>query len=380
MVKSLVILGSTGSIGTQTLDIVARHPDRFQIEALAAGRNLDLLRKQIAQFRPRFVSVQDKEDAVRLQSENQSTKFFWGEEGALDLIQQSEPDLVVSAIVGAAGLRPTLEALKRGVDVALANKESLVIAGELMTGEAKKNGAKLIPVDSEHNAIFQCLSAGRREEVARILLTASGGPFLGKSREALEKVTVEEALKHPNWKMGDKITIDSATLMNKGLEVIEARWLFGFPVERIEVQIHPQSVVHSMVEYCDGSVVAQMGVPDMRCAISYALAYPERIESGVSRLSLSQVKSLTFFDPDFEAFPCLQLAREAAREGESLPAVLNAANEVAVENFLKRKIGFLEISKYVEKTMRRHERRPIRSLQDVLEADRWARDYCRALL
>lgn len=374
--KKITILGSTGSIGTQALDIVARHPDRFKVEALVAGEKIDRLAEQIQRFRPRLVSVKKKEDVLSLQSAfGGSVRFLWGEEGTTEAAAAPDADLVLSAIVGAAGLRPTYEALKAGKTVALANKESLVIAGELMTNQARESGARLLPVDSEHSAIFQCLAAGRREEVRRLILTASGGPFLNHSRERLTAVTVEEALRHPNWKMGDKITIDSATLMNKGLELIEARWLFDFGPERIEVQIHPQSVIHSLVEFCDGSILAQMGVPDMRCAISYALAYPERIESGVESLALTKMGSLTFYEPDLEKFPCLRLARESAAAGGSVPVVLNAANEVAVGRFLKKQIGFLDIPRLVESALNGHRRLPILTLEDVLEVDRWTREF-----
>lgn len=370
-----MILGSTGSIGTQTLDVVERHSDRFQVVGLSAGTNLDLLKEQVKRFRPLRVSVSKREDAERFRrSFEGAVEVLWGEEGHVAVARSSEADLVVSAIVGAAGLRPTLEALDAGHPVALANKESLVIAGELMTRKAKERGVSLLPIDSEHSAIFQALAGNRHRDVRRIVLTASGGPFFRKSQEELKRVTVDEALRHPNWKMGQKITIDSATLMNKGLEVIEASCLFHLPSEKIDVTIHPQSIVHSMVEYVDGSVIAQMGVPDMRCAISYALAYPERVESGVKSLDLTEVESLQFYRPDFQKFPCLELAYEAARVGRTMPAVLNAANEVAVARFLKREIGFTEIPRIISKVLERHDPRPLRDLKDLLEADRWARE------
>ena len=375
--KKIAILGSTGSIGRQTLDIVDRHPDRFKVVALVGGSNIGLLMEQVAKFQPRLVSVKQKEDADRLKgSVPASVKVLWGEAGAVEAAAGSEATLVVSAIVGAAGLRPTYQALQAGKDVALANKESLVIAGEVMMRQAHASGKQILPIDSEHSAIFQSLQSGRHEEVRRIILTASGGPFLGRSKGSLSDVTVEEALNHPNWKMGPKITIDSATLMNKGLEIIEARWLFGFPAEQIDVQVHPQSIIHSMVEFQDGSVIAQLGLPDMRCAISYALAYPERIRSGVKSLSLPQIGTLSFLEPDLEAFPCLRLAREAAKSGGSMPAVLNAANEVVVERFLKKEIRFLDIPRLVESTLAKHQSRPLHSLEDVLEVDRWAREAC----
>lgn len=372
--KKIAILGSTGSIGTQALDVVARHPDRFQVVALAAGAQVDRLLEQARRFRPRLISVRNKEDVAKIKPGVGAAKVVWGDPGAVEVAADSGADLVLSAIVGAAGLRPTLAALRAGKTVALANKESLVIAGELMTGEARRSGARLLPVDSEHSAIFQCLASGKPEEVKRLVLTASGGPFLNRPRETFAAITVEEALQHPNWKMGPKITVDSATLMNKGLELIEARWLFGFPPEQIDIQIHPQSIVHSMVEFCDGSVIAQLGTPDMRCAISHALAWPDRIASGVEPLSLTKAGSLTFFDPDPEKFPALRLARHAAEGGGSLPVVLNAANEAAVDKFLRKKIGFLDITRHVETVMSRHQRQPVRSIEELLELDRWARE------
>ncbi|MBI2068308.1 MAG: 1-deoxy-D-xylulose-5-phosphate reductoisomerase [Deltaproteobacteria bacterium] len=378
--KRLAILGSTGSIGRQALDLVARHTDRFAVEALVAGENLDLLSNQIRQFHPHLVSVRRESDARILRSAfGSGLRVLSGEEGAVEIAVESNADLVLSAIVGAAGLKPTYVALRKGRDVALANKESLVIAGELMTREAQKSGAKILPVDSEHSAIFQSLQAGRYEEVSRLILTASGGPFFTRSRDSMATVTVEEALKHPNWTMGSKITIDSATLMNKGLEVIEARWLFGFSVGQIDVQIHPQSIIHSMVEYKDGSVIAQMGMPDMRCAISYALAHPERIESGVERLDLSRIGSLTFFPPDLEKFPCLKLAFEAGRKGGAAPAVLNAANEIAVGRFLKGEIGFLKIAQLVETALEKQGDGDLRSLEELVQIDRSARELTETL-
>ena len=374
--KKIVILGSTGSIGTQALDIVARHRDRFQVVALAAGNNLALLKKQIEDFHPRRVSVAKKEDAKILQDlfAKNSLEVLVGEEGNGRLVEDSEADFVISAIVGAAGLKPTMRAIELGKTVALANKESLVIAGELMTRKAHEKGVSLIPIDSEHSAIFQALVGNRRQDVRRIILTASGGPFFQRSRESFADIKVEEALKHPNWSMGPKITIDSATLMNKGLEVIEAAWFFDMPASRVDIHIHPQSVVHSMVEYIDGSVMAQLGVPDMRCAISYAMAYPERVESGVASLDLMKVGTLSFFPPDQEKFPCLRLAYEAAKVGSTMPAVLNAANEVAVARFLNHEISFTDIPHLVEKTMTKHQPTSLNELGQVFEADRWARE------
>jgi 1-deoxy-D-xylulose-5-phosphate reductoisomerase len=382
MVKKIALLGSTGSIGTNTLDIVARHPDYFQIVSLAAGKNIDVVTEQIRQFNPKLVSVCDEADAQTLQRQfsNQKVEIVFGNEGAKAVACHESADLVISAIVGAAGLEPTLTALQAGKAVALANKESLIIAGKIMTQEAKRQGTTLFPIDSEHSAIFQALEGNDAKSLKRILLTASGGPFFNKPLEEFQNITVEQALKHPNWDMGAKITIDSATMMNKGLEVIEATWLFDVGVDVIDVHIHPQSIIHSMVEYIDGSVMAQLGVPDMRCAISYAMAYPERIESGVESLNLFDIQSLTFYQPDLEKFRCLQLACEAVRAGESCPAVLNAANEVAVEAFLKKKIAFLDIPAIVEAALQDHDKQMIGSLEDVLAADHWARDFAQNLV
>jgi 1-deoxy-D-xylulose-5-phosphate reductoisomerase len=364
--KKIAILGSTGSIGTQTLDIVSRHPDRFEVVALAAGRNLKLVAEQIARFRPKRVSVAGEDEARELRKAAPGVEVLTGEEGNVDVARSPEADFVISAIVGAAGLRPTMAALEAGKTVALANKESLVIAGEVMTRKARERKVPLIPIDSEHSAIFQCLAGNRREDVKRIVLTS------------LASVTVEEALKHPNWSMGPKITVDSATLMNKGLEVIEATWFFDIPPGKVDVHVHPQSVVHSFVEYVDGSVIAQLGVPDMRCAISHAMAYPERVESGVASLDLLKIGNLSFFPPDFEKFPALRLAYAAVEEGKTMPAVLNAANEVAVARFLNRELGFTAIPRLVEQTMNRHKAFALQTIEDVLEADQWARREAKA--
>lgn len=380
MKKRLVILGSTGSIGVQTLDLVARHPNRFTVRGLVAGKKIEILARQIIQFRPEAVSVQEAPDVSVLQKTLESLQYsgkveiLSGEAGASQIASMESVDLVVSGLVGAAGLLPTYKAIEKGRVLALANKESLVIAGAVMTSKAKQCGAVLLPVDSEHSAVFQSLSGSRHEDLKRIILTASGGPFFKTPMKDLESVTVEQALKHPNWSMGPKITIDSATMMNKGLEVIEASWLFDVPPSRIDVVIHPQSIVHSMVEFIDGSVIAQMGVPDMRCPIAYALAYPERIESGVKSLSLTDCRSLDFFEPDFSKFKALKLATQAMEAGGSMPAVLNAANEVAVACFLQRKIPFLKIAVLIEKTLSEHSAFALKSLEDVVAADRWGRE------
>lgn len=373
--KKIILLGSTGSIGTQTLDIVARHPDRFEIVALAAGRKLSLVEQQIRKFRPKRVSVADAADAnvLREKFNKEGVEILVGDEGNASIAVSPEADFVVSAIVGAAGLNPTMKALESGKTVALANKESLVIAGEIMTRAARAHNVPLIPIDSEHSAIFQALAGNRRQDVKRLILTASGGPFFRKTKEELMRVTVDEALKHPNWSMGPKITIDSASLMNKGLEVIEATWFFDIPAAKVDVNVHPQSIIHSMVEYIDGSVMAQLGVPDMRCAISHAMAYPERVDSGVESLDLIKIGNLSFFAPDTDRFPCLRLAYEAANVGRTMPAVLNAANEVAVSRFLNREIGFNGIPELVARILELHQPFPLKTLEDVLEADTWAR-------
>jgi len=373
--KNLAILGSTGSIGISTLDVVSRHPDRFRVVALAAGKNSRLLEAQIRRFRPQTVALADENAARELRARCREfpLEILGGMEGLIRVASHPDATLVVSAIVGAAGLVPTLSAIRAGKAVALANKETLVMAGELVVREAASHGATLIPVDSEHSAVFQALAGQRRDRVARVVLTASGGPFADLPLARLQAVTPQEALKHPNWKMGPKITVDSATLMNKGLEVMEAHWFFDLPAEQIHVLLHPQSIVHSLVEFVDGSVLAQMGVPDMRGPIAYALAYPDRLEGASPRLDLRTVGPLTFQEPDRERFPCLDLAYEALRMGGSMPAALNAANEVAVEAFLHERIGFMDIPRVVEAIMTRHRCTPIASLDHVLSVDRWAR-------
>ena len=373
--KNISLLGSTGSIGVSTLDVVASHPAEFAVSALAGGRNISLLKEQIERFRPRLAVVIDDEHAEKLKNilNNSATAILSGEEGYREAASFAEADIVVSAIVGAAGLIPTLEAIDAGKDVALANKETLVMAGGLVLRKAAAKGIRIIPVDSEHSAIFQCLQGSDPRSVRRIILTASGGPFLHASREELGVVTPSQALKHPNWKMGRKISIDSATMMNKGLEVIEASWLFGLPATEIDVLVHPQSIVHSLVEYQDGSVIAQLGIPDMRLPIAYALSWPQRLTRSGESLDLAAIGELTFLKPDFERFPALELAFRAAKAGGTMPAVLNAANEMAVTAFLEERIGFYDISRVVEMVFARHERKEEPSLAEILEADRWAR-------
>ena len=370
-VKKLAILGSTGSIGQQTLDIVRTFPHRFQIVGLAARQNTDLLTKQINEFKPRFVYHEDKT------SDSHSDECEWL--SLESIASHSEVDLVVIATSGKAGLGPALAAVKAGKKIALANKESLVAAGEIITSEAKRNGAQILPIDSEHSAIWQCLR-GETQPPSRIILTASGGPFRRFSPEEIERVTPEQALKHPSWLMGRKVTIDSATLMNKGLEVIEAHWLFHLPFDDIRVIIHPQSIVHSMVEFADGSIKAQLSYPDMRLPIQYALSFPERLPNQkLPKLDWGKVKEFTFEEPDMAAFPCLKLAIEAGRKGGTYPAVLCAADEVAIELFLSRHIRFAAIPKLVEQALTEHQATSHPTVEEVLAADDWAREKTRAL-
>lgn len=380
--KKIAVLGSTGSIGRQTLEVVAAHPERLQVVALAARKNIQLLEEQVRAFRPSRVAVLDEAAAaeLRMRLSDLEVQVLAGEAG-LEEVARGPADQVVSALVGAAGLVPTLAALRAGISVALANKESLVMAGGLMKREAERSGARIIPVDSEHSAIWQSLHGEPREYVRKLILTASGGPFLRTPREAMAAVKPQEALRHPRWEMGAKITVDSATLMNKGLEVIEAHWLFDQPFDRIEVLIHPESIVHSLVEMIDGSVLAQLGRPDMRLPIQYALSYPERWEGRVQpRLELATIGVLHFEPPDEERFPCLRLAYQAGRLGGTAPAVLNAANEVAVHAFLEERIPFLAIPQVVERCLERHEANAALELESILKADEWTRREARRMV
>jgi len=382
--KTISILGSTGSIGCNTLKVI-EHLGDYRVVALAAGHNMKKLAEQTAKFSPDLVSVSSDECADILRDELRSLNttpptIDVGEKGLVEVAVHPLAKTVVSATVGAVGFVPTLRAIEAGKRIALANKETLVIAGELMTKAAEKSGAEILPVDSEHNAIHQCLRGESRSEVKRLILTASGGPFRSKSKEEIDSATREEALNHPNWKMGDKITIDSATLMNKGLEVIEARWLFGFDADQVSVIIHPQSVVHSMVELVDGSVIAQMGVTDMKHAIQYALTYPERKENCLPPLDLGKLGQLNFEEPDTDRFPCLALAYEALRAGGTMPAVLNAANEVAVKAFLDGTIRLSDIPRINNRVMRSHVARPAATIENILTADHEARAAASALL
>lgn len=380
--KAISILGSTGSIGQNTLKVI-EHLGDFRVVAMAAGRNMPVFAEQIAKFRPELVSCDDEVCAEALEKELHrlsatTPKIELNSQGLESVATHPEAETVVSATVGAVGFVPTLRAIEDGKRVALANKETLVMAGELMTAAASKSGAEILPVDSEHNAIHQCLRGERKSEVKRLILTASGGPFRQKTKEQIRLATRAEALDHPNWKMGEKITIDSATLMNKGLEVIEAKWLFGFDADQISVIVHPQSVVHSMVEMIDGSIIAQMGVTDMRHPIQYALTYPERQENCVEPLDLRTMNDLTFEEPDIERFPCLNLAYKAVETGGTMPAVLNAANEIAVQAFLDEKLRLYEIAAINASVMDEHKSVPADSLEAVLAADAWAR--ARAIL
>ncbi|HEV8243706.1 MAG TPA: 1-deoxy-D-xylulose-5-phosphate reductoisomerase [Nitrospirales bacterium] len=373
--KKIVILGSTGSIGTNTLDIIAKFPDKFRAIGLTAGTNGDKLEEQVRTFSPAVVAMSDEAAAERLRArcKGLKTKILSGADGLAQTATLPDADLVISAIVGGAGLVPTLAAIRAGKCIALANKEPMVMAGKLMQDEARKHGVRIFPVDSEHSALFQSMEGHRVEDIRRLILTASGGPLWGLPKEQLHGVTVEQALKHPNWKMGDKITIDSATLMNKGLEVVEARWLFDIPASKIEVVVHRESIIHSLVEYADRSVIAQLGLPDMRTPIAYAMNYPERIPLDLPSLNLAQIGTLTFFDPDHDRFPCLRFGYEALRVGGTMPAALNAANEVAVQAFLDRKLGFLGIAETIRRTMDAHKPVEISTLEDALRADTWAR-------
>lgn len=376
--KQLSILGSTGSIGTNVLKIVEMFPQRFEVKALAAKHNVELLANQIERFHPEIAAVFDRERAIELKGilpPYNGTQILFGIDGYKAAAAHDNVDQVVSAMVGAAGLIPTLTAIEAGKQVALANKETLVMAGEIVMQRAGEKGVEILPIDSEHSAIFQCIAGNRKADLDKILLTGSGGPFLTMPRESFTKVKPEDALEHPTWQMGKKITIDSATLMNKGLEVIEAKWLFDVSPDMIEVIIHPQSVVHSMVCYKDGTVMAQLGIPDMKGAIAYALSYPERLSLHQPLPDFPAIGSLTFRKPDLERFPCLALAFHACNTGGTLPAVLNAANEVAVDSFLNRKISFLKIPEIVGKTMDNHPVLTNPGLSDILQADKWAREW-----
>jgi 1-deoxy-D-xylulose-5-phosphate reductoisomerase len=374
--KKITLLGSTGSIGVSALDVIEKNPEKFKIAALAAGRNVRLLAQQILKFRPRVVAVQSKPDAEQLHEilgPKNRISILYDETGIEEAAAYTPSDIVLSAISGAAGLKPTLAAIEAGKDIALANKETMVVAGAIVTKRARQKKINILPVDSEHSAIFQCLAGQMPENLRRIILTASGGPFFNLSRDELKKVTLPQALRHPRWKMGRKITIDSASMMNKGLEVIEAKWLFDLDIGHIDVLIHPQSVVHSLIEFLDGSVLAQLGIADMRIPIAYALDYPNRLTNDLPILNLAKTGPLEFHQPDMKKFPCLGLAYEAGRSGGTAPVVLNAANEVAVAAFLENKICFNDLSKVIEKVLNKYQSINNPSLDDILGVDGDAR-------
>lgn len=376
--KKISILGSTGSIGTQTLDVVRKNRDKFEVVAISANSSVNLLLEQIKEFKPKYVAVYNESSAKALKEmipNDIKIEILSGMEGLVAISSLDEIDVLLTAIVGMIGLVPTLEAIKKGKTIALANKETLVTAGQLVMDEAKKRNVDILPVDSEHSAIFQCLNGENKKEIDSIILTASGGPFRCKSREELVKVTKNEALKHPNWSMGRKISIDSSTLMNKGLEVIEAKWLFDVEADKIDVVVHPQSIIHSMVQFVDSSIIAQMGCPDMKLPIQYALTYPERVLNDFERLDFSKLSSLTFEKPDMNTFPCLKLAYDCLRMDGTYSAALNAANEVLVNEFLEDKIKFYDIPYYIEKTLDAHNSIEKPTLEEILHIDNWSREF-----
>ena len=380
--RNLAILGSTGSIGTQTLEVVEQYPDHFSITVLSAGRNADLLIQQALKFRPAAVVVCEKTAFEKVSDtlQGKGIEVLFGEDALVETVQRDDIDIVLTAVVGAVGLRPTVAAIESGKDIALANKETLVVAGELITGLVEKHQVKLLPVDSEHSAIFQCLAGEEANPIEKIILTASGGPFRGKSIEDLKSVTKAQALKHPNWTMGAKITIDSASLMNKGLEVIEAKWLFGLEYDQIDVIIHPQSIIHSLVQFEDGSLKAQLGLPDMKLPIQYALTYPQRFENNFKRFSFLDYPNLTFEQPDMEVFRNLKLAFQALEAGGNAACVLNGANEVVVDAFLNDQVGFLQMSEIIEETLCQVKSQKTLSLEDYLQFDLESRTVARSLI
>ena len=379
--KKISILGSTGSIGVSTLDVIERNPESFQILALSAGSNVKLFAEQIRKFKPKVVALFDSKKVLLLKEQiaDLDVEILFGEKGLVSVATHSEIEVVVSGVVGSAGLLPAIYALRAGKNLALANKETLVIAGELVLKEAEKTNSQIIPIDSEHSAIFQALNGEKKERIKKIILTASGGPFRTYSLDQMENITVKDALNHPNWNMGSKITIDSSTMMNKGLEYIEAKWLFGINTS-VEITVHPQSIIHSMIEFVDTSIIAQLGIPDMRVPIAYALSYPDRFECDLPSLDLATMGNLTFEKPDFERFPCLQLAIDAMNIGKTMPTVLNAANEVAVQAFLDELIPYKDIAELIQMVMQNHSLSPLNELQDVLDSDQWAREETTKLI
>ena len=378
--KNVFVLGSSGSIGVNTLNVIRNFPDRFRISVLTVNTNTDLLLTQVNEFNPAVVVVKNESAAKELKNEiPQGCTLLSGKKGLMSAAMETDYDIFVGAMVGYAGLAPTIEAIKRGKRIALANKETLVVAGEVVNNFCKKYGAKIIPVDSEHSAIYQCLVGENIDTVEKLIITASGGPFLNKDKSFFEKATVDEALNHPNWKMGDKITIDSASMMNKGLEVIEAKWLFGIPTDKIEVVIHPESIIHSMVQFQDGSIKAQMGLPDMKLPIQYALSFPERLKNDFERTDIPSIGKLNFYKPDLEKFVCLKLAFDALKAGGTTPCILNAANEIAVEKFLNREIKFSRIPVIIEKALNKFENHQSPDLDTIFDCDFTTREFVKTI-
>lgn len=374
--KKILILGSSGSIGVNTLNVVRKFPDKFKVAGLTVNSRIDLLEQQIKEFRPEFVVVTNESKAKELKSNiGNLCDVLSGNDELLKAASKRDYDILLGAIVGFAGLQPTIEAIKRGKRIALANKETLVVAGEIVNKLVLQHSAEIIPVDSEHSAIYQCLVGENLNEVEKLILTASGGPFLNKDKSLLENVTVDEALNHPNWKMGNKVSIDSATMMNKGLEVIEAHWLFGLPIKKIDVVIHPQSIIHSMVQFVDGSIKAQLGLPDMKLPIQYALTFPERLQNDFKRTDLPMINALNFFEPDFDKFKCLKMAFDIINIGGTAPCILNAANEVAVEKFINKKIKFSQIPELIDKALNKIENHLDPDIEMIFECDRKTREF-----
>ena len=378
--KNILILGSTGSIGINALNVIRCLPEKFKVKALTVNNRIDLLEPQIEEFNPEIVVVKEEKPADELRKKiNGKCEVLSGIDGLVSIAANLDYDILIGAMVGFAGLTPTIEAIKRGKRIALANKETLVVAGELIAELCAKYNAEIIPVDSEHSAIYQCLAGEKNSEVDKLILTASGGPFLNKEKKFFESVSVEEALNHPNWKMGNKVTIDSASMMNKGLEVIEAHWLFNIPKEKIEVVIHPQSIVHSMVEFIDGSIKAQMGLPDMKLPIQYALTYPERCKSDFEKTNLAKIKNLTFFEPDFDKFECLKLAYDVLSLGGTSSCIMNAANEIAVDRFIKKDIKFSQIPYLIKKALDKIENHKSTDIETIFECDKLTREFVQDL-
>ena len=374
--KKVFILGSTGSIGVSTLDVIRLHQNTFEVVGLTANRNIELLLEQVTEFNPKYVVVREESLVEEVKASLPSEIILLtGEEGLTTSTREADYDILLSALVGFAGLKPTIEGIKRGKRIALANKETLVVAGEIIIKLAREYNSEILPVDSEHSAIFQCLVGEEEKEIEKLILTASGGPFFNKTKKELENVTISEALNHPNWDMGSKVTIDSASMMNKGLEMIEAHWLFNLPPNKIEVTIHPQSIVHSMVEFVDGSIKAQLSSPDMRLPIQYALSYPARIKNSFTNTRLTEIESLTFYKPDFTKFECLQLAFDVLETGGTAPCILNAANEIAVERFLNNKISFTEIPELIKEALENIEIKTEVSIETIIECDSLTREY-----